>query len=700
MSISSIKTGKTPQKIRSIFGTANGLPSDNITALGFSENGNLYIGCDNGLCIFDGKSFNIVQNVSGNIGAIFCDGDGTVFAGADNSVYKIINGIASEAKSFASEIVDIKKDGNGRIWIASRKECFYYENGEYKKLQDFEFKNTHCMCVYGDGKVYAACDKALLILHGKRPRWSTVMSDMGHYPDNIRTLSCDSLGYIWIGTDEGIYIYDGKKEWLTPDELDFLPKCKTEKIVFAPDSSVYIATDIGVYTVNGGKTSFLGKGRYITDGNVLDIAVKSDNSEYWIATDNGLVRIQLQNMSLAEKEAYYDSKMTYFNREDYYTDTFAENSFVPLEKSVPHITDNDGLWSSLYLGAACLKYKCTKDEETRKRASKAMAALIKLQDITDIDGFPARAYRRKGEPGFNNGDKEWYLTSDEKGELEWKGETSSDELVGHYFAAAVYYDCVADEEEKKTVAKAVKNITDHLIDHDFTLCDTDGLPTTWSFFGPDALNGEDLWWWEKGINSLELLAFLRITQYMTKDDKYRSIADELIKKHHYGMNLLLYKKYDAHSNHIDDLLGILTFLPLWKYETQPDLRKYLLLALKRHYDYEKIENNPIYAFIYAYVTGECSELSEAVKTLEDYPLDLFDYKTDNTVRGDIILNECSEEFGGAVQSLNAIPVDERVNGRLSYEAFNLKGGSGRGYCAPSEWLLGYWLGRFTGIIEE
>lgn len=695
-----LKTKKTAQKIRTLFTTARGLQSDNVTALVFHSSGTLYAGTDNGLSRFNGTSFESVDGISGKIGALFCDEEGYVYVGAGENVYILNENKIINKQSFEADIVEIKSDDSGNIWLATVKTCYYLENGRFIRLQSFDFESTSCMTAFGSKQVFAACPKALLVLHGKRPRWSTLMPEISSAPENIRTLASDSLGYVWVGTDDGVYLYDGKRDWIKPSELDFFPACPINKIVFGTDGTVYFATEIGVYVVSGAKTRFLGKGRYIPSDRAVDIAVRNDNKEFWIATDKGLSRIELKEMSLSEKEEYFDSLMIHYNREDFYTDVTVKKYMDPIESGTPCITDNDGLWSALYVGALCFKYAVTKDEEIRIRASKAMKALVKLQTMTGISGFPARAYRRPGEDGFGNGDPEWHLTSDDKGELEWKGETSSDELVGHYFAAAYFCDLVADEDEKAEVTAAIKTVTDHLIEHNFTLCDTDGLPTTWAHFGPDALNGNELWCWEKGINSLELMAFMRITEHLTGEKKYVDIADELLKKHHYGMNLLTYKRYDSYANHIDDLLGILSVLPLWDYEKNEDMKKYLLLALRRQFEYERIEANPIYNFIYAYFTGSHADLESAIETLEDHPLDMFEYRTDNSIRPDVEINYGPVEYGDGPQALNALPADERGLGRLSYEAFNLCKGNDISYAPPSEWLLGYWLGRYYGLIAE
>ena len=79
---------------------------------------------------------------------------------------------------------------------------------------------------------------------------------------------------------------------------------------------------------------------------------------------------------------------------------------------------------------------------------------------------------------------------------------------------------------------------------------------------------------------------------------------------------------------------------------------------------------------------------------------MFEYKTDNSIRPDVEINYGPVEFGDGPQALKALAADERGLGRLSYEAFNLNKGNDISYAPPSEWLLGYWLGVYYGIIEE
>ena len=51
--------------------------------------------------------------------------------------------------------------------------------------------------------------------------------------------------------------------------------------------------------------------------------------------------------------------------------------------------------------------------------------------------------------------------------MEWRGETSSDEMTGHFFAYSIYYQLCADDAEKAAIRETVRKIMDHILDNDF-----------------------------------------------------------------------------------------------------------------------------------------------------------------------------------------------------------------------------------------
>src|SRR5439155_18900807 len=140
-----------------------------------------------------------------------------------------------------------------------------------------------------------------------------------------------------------------------------------------------------------------------------------------------------------------------------------------------HDSDNDGLWTSIYAAAECFRYAVTKSPEALANARKSVEAVLFLEEVAGRRGFPARSYLRKGDTMPRGG--EWHWTAD--GQYYWKGDTSSDEIVGHFFIFSIAYDLLPDAELKKRISETAKRIMDHIIEHDYNLIDLDGKPTLW-----------------------------------------------------------------------------------------------------------------------------------------------------------------------------------------------------------------------------
>ena len=75
----------------------------------------------------------------------------------------------------------------------------------------------------------------------------------------------------------------------------------------------------------------------------------------------------------------------------------------------------------------------------------------------------------------------------------------------------------------------MRDMTDHLIEHDYRLVDHDGKPTRWANYSPGSLNHDLDWWAERGLKSLSILAYLRTAEHITGDAKYGELADGLVR---------------------------------------------------------------------------------------------------------------------------------------------------------------------------
>jgi hypothetical protein len=291
----------------------------------------------------------------------------------------------------------------------------------------------------------------------------------------------------------------------------------------------------------------------------------------------------------------------------------------------------------------------------------------------------------------------WRLSRD--GKWKWKCDTSSDEITGHYFGYLFYYDLVAEETERRRVAEHVRRITDRIIDDGFTLKDLDGTHTRWAVWSPEKLNHDPDWATERGINSVEILAFLKTAHHMTGDAKYDHHYRTLIDKHGYADNALRAKTVNpSWRTHIDDELLALAYPALLLYEDDPALKKIYRKSLDLWFAEIRTENSPFFNFLYGGLIGEDPELDGSIAFLRDMSLDLVQWTVDNARREDLQL--VHEPEIDRVQTHRLPPPSERGVMRWDKNPWDaVQGDGGHTESDGAFWLLPYWMGRYYGFIE-
>lgn len=506
----------------------------------------------------------------------------------------------------------------------------------------------------------------------------------------------------WVG--EGVFLFDGtswtpiKAERTAPQPApEALPKkcpLRDPRVQVEVGDRIWVGGPEGAAWHDGKRWHFRAGRRWLPDDRVNDIHVAEDGSA-WIATEGGLAHIEFKEMTLSEKAVVFEKQVR--DRHVRYGLVTGCGLREPgdLSTSVTGTDDNDGLWTGMYVAAECFRYAVTKDEEARRFADESFDAMEKLEAITGIPGFPARSFVKKGE---NTGGGEWHPTED--GEWIWKGDTSSDEIVGHFFAFSIYYDLCADEARKERVRTLVRRIMDHIIEHDWYLVDQDGKPTSWGKWNPKYLSRLTEGFFARGLQSLEVLSHLKAAYHITGDEKYQKAYRELIDEHGYARNTIHQKiNLPRVTNHSDDELAFLSYYPLLQYEDDEELRAIYLESIERSWKVEAPERCPLWDCIYASAVDEPPSLANAERTLREIPLDLVEWKVDNSKRPDVkkaLINGRHDE----PQLTRVLPADERPIMKWNGNPYKIEGGgNGHGEEAATYWLLPYWMGRHHGSID-
>lgn len=724
MKKNTLKFGEFKQYDKKFLTADSGVDIENVLSVAFYGE-TLYIAQPE--CLLEYKDGQL-KKISAKVSKLFSKG-GTLYAAVDNSLAEIKNGKLKKIADFNAPVIDISIGLDGSFWLVTETSLYLKNDKDFTAIVDIP-DNTVCLAAldnkskYGE-TVYIGCsEEGLLSMKGKRRHWAEMTPGMsGVLSNKINCIALDALGHLWVGSDNGLNIYDGRNYWFNGNDFYSVPDGSFNDMFFAADGKKYFATNTGIITLVEGKISYFSYGVWLMHPTVTKITV-SDNGTIAAVTPRGISIITSRYMTLEEKAAHYDEMaVKYFTRNEGYQVSRELRKYGDLDSGWLPNSDNDGLFTGLYCASQCFRYSVTGSEEAKENAKRAVNAMIKLTQVTGKPGFTARATRYSHEENFKTGNREeWHICEDNP-DCEWLGETSSDEMTGHYFAYGIYFDLVADDEEKKLIANVVKTITDHIIDNNFHLTDVDGVPTTWANWEPDLLNNDDRWYFERGTNSLEILSFLKTTYHVTGDKKYNDVYDMLIKKHHYAMNCMQYKCEDGHVAHIDDQLDFTNIYPLIVYTDNSAYNEIFKMGLTHHWEYERTERSPFFNIVYGALTDNSCDIENAAKSLSEMTLDLIRWPVFNSHRKDIVWDTEQEAMGIPAQLKYPLEYSARVlvhydgnqfvcdsgaeefiniNTKNVNRTLTLPSTNAKGMCAmmPYIYLLPYWMGRYYGLLGD
>jgi hypothetical protein len=568
-----------------------------------------------------------------------------------------------------------------------------------------------------------------------------------HFPEGPILEVTDSRGRRWSLRTGAVECRDGARVKVYA-AADGLPYDDFTTIAAGENGVIWIGTHKGAIRFDGSTWEYRQGLRWLPDDDVRAIAVQP-NGNAWFATAKGVGLIERRPITLAEKAKFFEAEIDRRHRRTQYGYVLDVRLKRPGDASewTQHDSDNDGLWTGMYGAGECFAYAASGDPMAKKRATAAFEALRFLGTVTQggphpaPPGFVARAVLPTSGPDPNKSDSRqrderkrredglwktisprWPVSAD--GKWYWKTDTSSDELDGHFFFYALYYDLVASTEaEKRAVREHVGSIADHLIDHNFRLVDHDGQPTRWGVFNPESLNRDPNWWSERSLNSLSILAYLKIAEHITGATKYREAYRNLIDRHSYDANVLIPKTNagPGSGNQSDDEMAIMGFYNLVRYETDTILLSKYTLAFSNYWAMERPELNTLFNFLYAGVntgkhfsdafgTRDLSPkgewLEESIDTLKRYPLDRVSWRLTNSHRKDIVPLQRYKREGestglGYRNNGKVLPIDERFVDKWNHDPWQLdQGRDGTELADGASFLLPYYLGLYHKFIEE
>ncbi|GAB2990984.1 hypothetical protein GCM10027284_04590 [Cyclobacterium sediminis] len=514
---------------------------------------------------------------------------------------------------------------------------------------------------------------------------------------------------VLIGSPEGYYgidISSGKETFALQTKVP-VPDIRS---IVVNNKGLWAGTPQGAFLREpSGNFRYFASKRWLNRDKVIDMA--SDNEgNLFLLTPSGLNKVVYKEMTLAKKAAFFQNKIR--QRHMRYGFSSELHLKVPgdVTTAVATDTDNDGSWTSFWLGSQALRYAVTGEEIALRYAWESFEAYERLHSVNQMDGFPSRTFERKG---FKYSDVDRWRDSPDP-EWEWKGHTSADEFVSYLFVTFMMDKFVVKtESERARIAHFFDQVMNHLLENDYYFTDIDGKPTKWGRWNPEYVN-----WFPKTIvdrrtRSVELIAGLQMAYALTGKEIYKTEAYRMINEHGYLDNMLMdvnkFKETPGYIhdgadmgmggwNHVDDHLAFMSYWVLTSYAF-PEFKESYKRAIQNHWEVEKVERNALWNMI-AYASSGLNDEASIFWHLREYPLDLVRYKINNSHRKDLIFSP--PNFRNDYLSTPLSPM-ERCMHRHNTSSFQVDAGffdqDVRELCGD-EYLLPYWMARYFEIIKE
>ncbi|GAB2778253.1 hypothetical protein GCM10027275_22000 [Rhabdobacter roseus] len=516
---------------------------------------------------------------------------------------------------------------------------------------------------------------------------------------------------VLIGTSDGYLEYGLSEKKQLGEKQQKLPWTEITALKAIGDK-VWFGTSRGAFALRAdGQFDYYNGERWLPSNAVVHIAEGPANSVL-ILTKAGLGQICFKQMTLHDKAVFFDEQVRSRHIRNGFNASLDDMQKGNIATGYLADSDNDGLWTAMYLGGEIFRYAATKDPQALQNCRESLDAIERLYTVNGVPGFPSRSFERRGYIDQLFDPERWQHAPDP--EWDWKATTSSDEVIGHVFAFGAMAELIDDEDMRRRSVALIDTLMGHIVKNNWYLIDYDGKPTQWGRWNPEYVNGFPINVGDRKLNSSNIVAMLQTAYHFTKKEIYKEKAFELMNKHGYFENLMrpmsvigkAPEDADEHAkhmsdgwNHSDDEMYFVGYWGLYRYAFNDTLKTHFKEAIIDHWQAERPEKEGAWNIFTALTGTPDFDLNEAAWYLKEHPLDLIDWDIQNSHRKDI---EKMEPNFRRQTIKEVLPPDERPIQRHNGNMFQLDrvGRNGTSeHSAGDIWLLPYWLGRYLGVIS-
>lgn len=509
---------------------------------------------------------------------------------------------------------------------------------------------------------------------------------------------------ITVGTTDGYYaidIYNGEK--IT--ELDNKLPVPEITDVLQVGSKLWFASTNGAFLKQPDDYRYYAGRRWLNENSVIDITCDAKGDIY-LLTPTGLNKIKYIIQTLADKAKKYQDDIRKYHMRFGWVNEIRYKTPGDMKTAHSEDNDNDGLWTSLYLGSQAFRYAVTGEHIARRYVWESFESFERLLTVNPLKGFPSRTFERRGILDYGDA----WRPSQEK-EWDWKGTTSTDEYIAYLFVATVMNEFVAQTaEEKQRIADFIDAIMTHIIENDYYFVDVDGKPTRWGRWNPEYVNRYPRTISDRKLNSAHLIAGLQLAYDLTGKEIYKTEAFKMMDKYGYLENFLAPMREMKETpgyvhlgdtmgdgwNHSDDEMSFLTYWVLYHHAFNIELKQKYVGVIREHWEMERPEKDALWEMC-TYGTSGDIDWEGTEYFFKEFNLDLDRYSTKNSHRKDIKL--LPKNFRDQKTEKLLYPAEREMH-RHNANPFTLdQGGGQRSRLAGDEYLLPYWMARYLGAIS-
>jgi ligand-binding sensor domain-containing protein len=303
------------------FTDTDGLPSNNVLCASSDGDGTMWFGTQSGIAIYDGISWEVMTTSThsglggDNVSSILVANDGNVWAAGDFGAsyyngttwtnYKAADGLGS------SRVTNISEMANGDIWLSDFNGATHYDGTTftaYKAADGLPFGGVEDVLEADNGDIILATGLGGVAVYDGTS-FKIVSEADGLVSDNTTALLKDSEGNIWVGTSDGVSVFDNTMSWMTnhtrmylmplPDTLN-----PVEDLAMDSEGNIWSGIYVDYLVTVGGVAKFDGDSWTDYDDNdgLVGPTIRSvtvdEIDNIWVTTSSGITRIAFGSASV------------------------------------------------------------------------------------------------------------------------------------------------------------------------------------------------------------------------------------------------------------------------------------------------------------------------------------------------------------------------------------------------------------------